>query len=83
MAELLSTGGAVAGVRLQSGEEIAAEAVVIAAGAWSADLEGLPAGERPALRPVKGQILRLHDPAGPGLITRVVRIGAGLHRAAR
>ncbi len=27
------------------------------------------------LRPVKGQILRLHDPAGPGLLTRVIRMG--------
>jgi glycine oxidase len=26
------------------------------------------------VRPVKGQILRLHDPAGPGLLTRVVRM---------
>ena len=26
------------------------------------------------VRPVKGQILRLHDPAGPGLLTRVLRM---------
>ena len=29
------------------------------------------------LRPVKGQILRLHDPAGPGLLTRVLRMSPG------
>jgi glycine oxidase len=27
------------------------------------------------LRPVKGQIMRLHDPDGPGLLERVVRMG--------
>jgi glycine oxidase len=69
-------GGAVSGVRLADGEVLAASAVVIAAGAWSGQLDGLPEGERPALRPVKGQILRLHDPAGSGLLTRVVRMGA-------
>ena len=29
------------------------------------------------VRPVKGQILRLHDPAGPGLLTRVLRMTGG------
>jgi len=38
-------------------------------------LRGLPADQLVALRPVKGQILRLHDPAGPGLLTRVIRMG--------
>ena len=55
----------------------------IAAGAWSASLDGVPPGARVPLRPVKGQILRLHDPDGPGLLTRVIRMGAVLHRAAR
>ncbi|MEO6858226.1 MAG: glycine oxidase ThiO [Solirubrobacteraceae bacterium] len=67
--------GGVSGVRLHGGEELRAGAVVIAAGAWSADLDGLPEAGQPPLRPVKGQILRLHDPAGPGLLTRVVRMG--------
>jgi glycine oxidase len=50
---------------------------VIAAGAWSGELDGLPAGARVPVRPVKGQILRLRDPAGPGLLRRVVRFGGG------
>ncbi len=29
------------------------------------------------MRPVKGQILRLRDPAGPGLLTRVIRMQPG------
>jgi len=62
----------VTGVTLAGGEPIAAGAVVLAAGPWTGELE-LPAPI--AFRPVKGQILRLHDPAGPGLLTRVVRMG--------
>jgi hypothetical protein len=51
--------------------------VVIAAGAWSGQIEGLPADARVPVRPVKGQILRLRDPAGPGLLRRVVRFEGG------
>jgi glycine oxidase len=64
----------VQGVRMAGGERISASAVVIAAGAWSTTLGGIPEHERVPLRPVKGQILRLHDPAGPGLLTRVLRM---------
>ena len=53
-------------MRLASGEQIAAEQVVIAAGVWSGSIAGLPEHARVPLRPVKGQILRLHDPSGPG-----------------
>lgn len=70
--EVARAGDRVTGVRLASGETVGAGAVLIAAGAWSGDLA--PAGEG-GFRPVKGQILRLHDPAGPGLLTRVVRMG--------
>jgi glycine oxidase len=68
--------GAVSGVRLSDGEELAAETVVIAAGAWSA---GIASDDdwRPPVRPVRGQIMRLRDPAGPGLLGRVVRFEGG------
>ena len=58
-------GGRVTGVGLAGGEVVRADRVVVAAGAWSGAIEGLP---RIPLRPVKGQILRLRDPAhhGPG-----------------
>lgn len=65
------------GVRLDGGERIAADQVVIAAGTWTADLDGVPDSARIPIHPVKGQIMRLHDPAGPGLITRVLRMGNG------
>lgn len=67
-------GGRVRGVVLEDGTTVDADQVVVAAGAWSAQLKGLEAADRVPVRPVKGQILRLHDPAGPGLLTRVVRM---------
>jgi glycine oxidase len=62
---------------LDGGERISAGAVVLAAGPWSGRLEGLPEGAGVPVRPVKGQILRLRDPAGPGLLERVVRYQGG------
>ncbi|MDQ2897232.1 MAG: FAD-dependent oxidoreductase, partial [Actinomycetota bacterium] len=66
-------GGRATGVTVAGGDTIAGGAVVLAAGPWTGELR-LPAPI--AFRPVKGQILRLHDPAGPGLLTRVVRMGS-------
>jgi glycine oxidase len=58
-------------------EVVYARDVVVAAGAWSGGLDGLPAGAGVPVRPVKGQIMRLHDPAGPGLLKGVVRFEGG------
>ncbi len=69
--------GAVTGVALTTGERVSAGRVVVAAGAWSGEIAGLPAHARVPVRPVKGQILRLRDPAGPGLLERVVRFEGG------
>jgi glycine oxidase len=65
------------GVQLDDGTVVAAERVVIAAGAWCDEIDGIPPAARVPVRPVKGQILRLHDPAGPGLLHRVVRMPSG------
>jgi glycine oxidase len=65
------------GVTLRDGERVRGGQVVLAAGAWSEQIEGLPAHAGVRVRPVKGQILRLRDPAGPGLLRRVVRFGGG------
>jgi glycine oxidase len=65
-----------AGAVLRTGVEVAdlgalpAEQVVVAAGPWSGAF-----GHEARVRPVKGQSLRLRDPAGPGLLERVVRWG--------
>jgi glycine oxidase len=48
-----------------------AEHVVVAAGAWSGQLGAMP------VRPVKGQIMRLRDPAGQDLVTRTIRTRDG------
>jgi glycine oxidase len=75
--------GRVTGVRIADGEFqgretlLAAGEVVVAAGAWVEQIGGLPPGARVPVRPVKGQILRLRDPAGPGLLERVVRFAGG------
>jgi glycine oxidase len=69
--------GHVEGARLTDGELVDAEQVVIASGAWTDQLGGVPEYARVRVHPVKGQILRLHDPAGPGLLSRIVRISGG------
>jgi glycine oxidase len=58
-------------VDLAGGDTIHAGDVVVAAGAWAGELAGIP------VRPLKGQILRLRDPEGPGLLERVVRWDGG------
>ena len=78
VAEVLVSEGRVGGVRLSdSGASIGADQVVIAAGVWSSSLAGIPEHARVPLRPVKGQTLRMHDPSGPGLLTRVLRMSPG------
>ncbi|MGE0718719.1 MAG: glycine oxidase ThiO [Alphaproteobacteria bacterium] len=69
-------------VRLAGGEERPADAVVLAAGAWSAALDGLAAIDRPPVRPAKGQAIVLAmDPADP-LVRRVIW-GAGIYLVPR
>jgi glycine oxidase len=50
---------------------VPAGAVVIAAGVRSGAIAGVPAPV--PVRPVKGQVLRLRDPRGPGLLDRTIR----------
>jgi glycine oxidase len=75
--DLDGAGERATGVTLRDGERVRGGQVVLAAGAWSEQIEGLPAHASVRVRPVKGQILRLRDPAGPGLLSRVVRFGGG------
>ncbi len=68
---LETAAGRVSGLRL--GEtRLPADRVVLAAGAWSPALEGLPPALRPPVRPLKGQMLAVQmDPAKP-LLRHVV-----------
>jgi len=72
--------GRVTGAELDDGTRVRADQVVIAAGAWVEALDGLPAHARVPVRPVKGQIMRLRDPAGAAgvpLLARVIRMQPG------
>ncbi|HZY76176.1 MAG TPA: glycine oxidase ThiO [Jatrophihabitantaceae bacterium] len=60
------------GVVLADGTRLGADTVVLAAGAWSQQVAGLPAELAPPVRPVKGQTLRLRLP-GPPRMAHVVR----------
>jgi glycine oxidase len=55
---VVTEGDRVAGVETATGH-VAADTVVLAAGAWSASIEGIPADCVPPVRPVKGQLVRL------------------------
>jgi glycine oxidase len=66
-------GERVTGVTLADGATIAAEAVLVAAGAHVGRLDGLPREAVVPVRPVKGQVLRLCDPRGAGLLQRTIR----------
>jgi glycine oxidase len=62
---------------LGEGEFLEGERVVLASGAWSGEIAGLAPDARVPVRPVRGQLLRLRDPAGPGLLSTVVRFSGG------
>ena len=69
-----AAGGRVGGVRLADGGDIGADRVVVAAGCWTSAIAGVPAPVRAAIRPVKGQLLRLRHPDGmPPVITHTIR----------
>jgi glycine oxidase len=72
-AALECSAGAVSGVCLDGGSSVRAGAVVLAAGSWSGQLAGMPPGTVPAVRPVKGQILRLLPCERAPVLTRTVR----------
>jgi glycine oxidase len=57
--KLLITHNQVQGVRLADGTDMGADVVILAAGAWSAQLAGLPPDCVPPVQPVKGHMLAL------------------------
>jgi glycine oxidase len=67
-----SNGERVDGIVLADGSKVAADVVVLAAGAWSRSIAGLAPELRPPVCPIKGQMIALRmDPAVP-LLTHVV-----------
>jgi glycine oxidase len=72
--EVRSRDGRTQGVRLADGGNIDSDAAVVAAGCWTGSVAGVPDAVRAAVRPVKGQLLRLRHPAGmPPVLTHSVR----------
>ncbi len=68
----LFEGERLAGVRTDTGEELRAETVVLAAGAWSGCAEWLPEPARPPVRPVKGEVVELRSRDGAAPCERIV-----------
>jgi glycine oxidase len=62
----------VVGVELEDGARVGADVVVLAAGAWSRAIGGLPTAMRPPVRPVKGQSLALMMAVAAPLLAHVV-----------
>jgi glycine oxidase len=72
---VLTDGDRVTGLELGSGEAVRADQVLLATGARHPG--GVPEAARVPVRPVKGQVLRLRDPRGPGLVDRTIRGAEG------
>src|SRR5215468_3209151 len=70
--DVLATHDRVMGIRLADGTDVTADAVVIAAGAWSRAIGGIAPPLRPPVRPIKGQMLALQMDASAPLIRHVV-----------
>jgi glycine oxidase len=63
--EVVMTAGQARGVETGEGRADA-DIVVLAAGAWSREIGGIPAAHRPPVRPIKGQMLAVQmDPKAP------------------
>ena len=70
--EISISSGRADGIILAEETKISADVVVLAAGAWSRGVAGLPHKLRPPVRPIKGQMLALRiDPAAP-LLNHVI-----------
>jgi glycine oxidase len=70
--EISTAGSRADGVVIADGSKIPADVVVLAAGAWSRSVEGIPPPLRPPVRPIKGQILSLRMEKAAPLIEHVV-----------
>jgi glycine oxidase len=70
--EISISGSFADGVILADETMVPADVVVLAAGAWSRGIAGLPQELRPPVRPVKGQMLALHMDSASPLLNHVV-----------
>ena len=82
VAEISVRGGRAEGIVLKDGSSIPADVVVLAAGAWSRTIAGLPPELRPPVRPIKGQMLSLRMDARAPLVSHVLW-GPGIYMVPR
>jgi len=74
VSSLTVQGERITGVGLASGDPIASNKVVLAAGCWSGAVDGVPSSVTDGVRPVKGQLLYITGrPGQPPLAQRNVR----------
>ena len=76
------TGPRVTGVRID-GEPKMAAAVVLAAGAWSHEIDGIPDDLRPPVRPLKGQMLALKMDLNYPILRHVLWAPEGIYLVPR
>ena len=80
--EIVCAGGRASGVVTARGRDDA-DVVVLAAGAWSRGIGGVPERYLPPVRPIKGQMLALQmDPAAP-LVRHVLWLPRGIYLTPR
>jgi glycine oxidase len=72
VAEIAGNGARVEGIVLADGRRVAADVVVLAAGAWSRQIAGLAPPLLPPVRPIKGQMLALRMDPAAALVTHVL-----------
>jgi len=70
---IVTTRGRIERVDLEGGGFRATAAVVLAAGAWSGTIAGVPSPSVPPVRPVRGLTLRLRAEGTAGTLARTVR----------
>ena len=70
-------GGRADGVVLADGTKIPADVVVLAAGAWSREIGGIPPAHLPPVRPIKGQMLALRMDREMPLLRHVMWLPRG------
>jgi glycine oxidase len=70
------TGGRACGVVTDRGRE-PADVVILAAGAWSREIAGIPPAHLPPVRPIKGQMLALRMDAAAPLLRHVLWLSRG------
>jgi glycine oxidase len=73
VSSLVNDDGRATGLRLDNGETVTAGTVVLAAGPWSAYVDGTPEQASPPVRPVKGEILRLRTRGAAGVPDHSIR----------